>query len=1040
MVDVLKNSFFILFFLFIQITCSPLVAQTAPQRELQSLGTPLIQNFLPKEYSTSLQNWAITQSLDGLIYIGNNNGVLEYDGISWRLIQVNGTTVRSLKTDPETGRIYVGVIGDFGYLGPDEYGNLSYYSLLDKIPEIDKDFADIWNIHITSKGIIFHSMQKMFRYDGNSIKAWYPKKRFHFSFQLEERIFVREPEIGLLELVEDELKPLSGGEVFKKNNILFLLPWPSTGTDTFIIGSRELGLMIYSENKFIRFETEADEQLRSLYQGQLLNDGRLAVGTLQFGVVILDQNGDWIHHLNKANGLVDNAIYQMYQDREDALWLATDRGISRVEIANPLTKFNQLVGLEGQVLSVAHHNNQLFIGTSIGLYRLVSGPSPKFERIPGIGSLVMDILSTHGRLLVTNVLGVFEVIESQAIKITAEPIETTYSLLPQPGKTKQILVSNRFGLNVLRLEGNKWKSYQVKSIKDEMLLMEFDSADRIWLTSSNKGITRVSFPEDWPDSGQPKVKHFNLSHGLNSLSNNVMVKLSGVIYFVSGKRILKFNEKEQNFIPAENLERLFEKENSQLVRAVEQNELGYWMTSIQTINEKITTKYALVKVANENTLTWNEEPLAALRGVSSEKIYLDHNNILWLCTVDGLYRYKYESNQNYKLSFDILLRRVVTGKGRKLFMGAGLPRPIELPYTDNRLRFEFAATSFNGSEFNRYQVKLDGADQEWSQWSKEAFKDYSNLWEGSYRLLIRAKNREGNIIEKESIALNISPPWFRNYLAYFIYITTFIFTIFLIYRWRLKRYRYFQKILKRKVVERTKELNIAYKKMEAISVTDALTGLKNRHFIERYMQDDISKSLRDYRDKHLQKSSRTPHNFDHLFFLIDIDFFKSVNDTYGHDAGDKILVQIKKILSDIFRSSDYLVRWGGEEFLAVARFTERKSASMLAERIRECVESYDFDIGDGRVIRKTCSIGFACFPFLPNQLDSLTWQQVVNIADQCLYAAKKTQRNAWVGVCDINEKSEKAISEKVQEYGSIIVHEYDVDFLTSISAKKSLLW
>jgi diguanylate cyclase (GGDEF)-like protein len=132
--------------------------------------------------------------------------------------------------------------------------------------------------------------------------------------------------------------------------------------------------------------------------------------------------------------------------------------------------------------------------------------------------------------------------------------------------------------------------------------------------------------------------------------------------------------------------------------------------------------------------------------------------------------------------------------------------------------------------------------------------------------------------------------------------------------------------------------------------------------------------------------------------LLDIDFFKSVNDSYGHNAGDKLLEQISHILKATLRESDYLVRWGGEEFLIVVRYCTREEVPELAERIRQKVETYRFDLGNGQRLEKTCSIGMAAYPFYRTQPAAMTWEQVIDTADRALYLAKNHGRNCWVNV------------------------------------------
>jgi diguanylate cyclase (GGDEF)-like protein len=205
------------------------------------------------------------------------------------------------------------------------------------------------------------------------------------------------------------------------------------------------------------------------------------------------------------------------------------------------------------------------------------------------------------------------------------------------------------------------------------------------------------------------------------------------------------------------------------------------------------------------------------------------------------------------------------------------------------------------------------------------------------------------------------------------------------------------------LLEKNLELERAYQALEEVSLTDQLTGLRNRRFFLRNVDADVALSLRGY-DNLQQPQHRPPNECDRqapndlVFYMVDLDHFKHVNDRYGHAAGDSILVQMQERLREVFRESDYVIRWGGEEFLVLARATHRDDASVLAERMRRAVGERDFVLPDGELLRKTCSIGFACFPFLPAQPRLLSWSQVVELADQGLYIAKRSGRDAWAAL------------------------------------------
>ncbi len=200
------------------------------------------------------------------------------------------------------------------------------------------------------------------------------------------------------------------------------------------------------------------------------------------------------------------------------------------------------------------------------------------------------------------------------------------------------------------------------------------------------------------------------------------------------------------------------------------------------------------------------------------------------------------------------------------------------------------------------------------------------------------------------------------------------------------------------LLEKNLELERAYKALEDVSLTDQLTGLRNRRFFLQHVEADVALSLRRYEDAAQQGHAGATPDRDLVFFMVDLDYFKEVNDRHGHAAGDAVLVQVQARLREVFRESDYLVRWGGEEFLVLARAIHRDEAKAVAERVRGAIAQRPFDLPDGTALSRTCSIGFACFPFLPAAPRALTWSQTVEMADRALYVAKHSGRNGWAAL------------------------------------------
>ncbi len=156
---------------------------------------------------------------------------------------------------------------------------------------------------------------------------------------------------------------------------------------------------------------------------------------------------------------------------------------------------------------------------------------------------------------------------------------------------------------------------------------------------------------------------------------------------------------------------------------------------------------------------------------------------------------------------------------------------------------------------------------------------------------------------------------------------------------------------------------------------------------------DVSQALRSHADGH------DPHTRDLVFYLIDADNFKEVNDRYGHDVGDKVLVEMARRLSSSIRHSDVLVRWGGEEFLIVSRYTDRSEAALLAQRVLSAVADTPIHVGRlEETMYRTCSLGWAAFPWPSTSPQAMGYEEVLTLADRGLHRAKELGKNRAVGI------------------------------------------
>jgi diguanylate cyclase (GGDEF)-like protein len=199
--------------------------------------------------------------------------------------------------------------------------------------------------------------------------------------------------------------------------------------------------------------------------------------------------------------------------------------------------------------------------------------------------------------------------------------------------------------------------------------------------------------------------------------------------------------------------------------------------------------------------------------------------------------------------------------------------------------------------------------------------------------------------------------------------------------------------------------------LQEISFTDVLTGVWNRRYLEEILPAEAGQVLRNYQRARGSGIRKMDHR-DLVFIMVDMDFFKEVNDRHGHPAGDKLLQLVAQRLSTVVRKSDVLVRWGGEEFLIMSRSADPSGIPAFCNRILEVMASEPFDLGQGILVKKTCSVGWAAYPWSRGAFEAICAEECIALADAALYRAKALGRNQGVGIVatDAAGKNPEAIS------------------------------
>ena len=375
---------------------------------------------------------------------------------------------------------------------------------------------------------------------------------------------------------------------------------------------------------------------------------------------------------------------------------------------------------------------------------------------------------------------------------------------------------------------------------------------------------------------------------------------------------------------------------------------------------------------------------------------------------------------------------------------------LTLDYQNDLITFSFSGLDYADPTRNRYRYKLEGFDQDWSATTDYNRATYTNLPAGDFDFRVQAANNDG-VWNETGVSLNLSvlpPPWLSPW-AYAIYFFLAVTVLYLFNRsqsLKLSRETRQRRQLEKMVGDRTRELAQRNNELESLniqlkesSLRDSLTGLKNRRFLSEYIESEVAQARRKANEFSLDADPLQSLNSAPAlsFMMIDLDGFKSINDRFGHLAGDAALLQVKDVLLECCRKSDTVIRWGGDEFLVVSRNTSNRAAEKLAERIRVGLAEHQYQLGNGNIGTLSGSIGFAVYPFSPLNPDLMHWEDVAKIADQAAYIAKQNGRNAWVGIYGTRETGAEDVA-RIESDLEGLLNQCKVGVRTSIYGKLTL--
>lgn len=769
-------------------------------KELFQYGTPLINHFSKKDYKAGNQNWSITQDDDGFVYIGNSNGLLQYDGYRWKRFNLpSGTIVRSLLHSK--GRIYSGSLGEMGYWKKDKNSNLKYTSLTALLEDHNFGDEEIWWIVEHQNRIYFQSFSQTFMYDGEKMKIILSGKGVLFPpFSVNGRLYLQILNTGLVELTDSGFSLLPGSEVLVEKRVNTMMPF--SGSEAILIGTEDDGFYTLTNGRFAPWHIKGGESIirDQVNRGIKISDQLFAIGTLLGGIYIVNEDGILLSQINKKNGLNNNTILSLFVDKKKNLWVGMDNGIDHIKVNAPIYYNIDVSGDIGSVYTSAIYKGDLYLGTNRGVfYRSVNRNADEiiqsdFKLIPGSQGQVWSLSVIDDNLFCGHNTSTFLIEHHELKKISN--IAGGYQIKQYPYNERLIIQGSYTGLSVMKKENGVWKfSHSIPGFQKLSKTIEFERENVLWVAHTHKGLFRLELNDD--------LTRILEIRSFSSESRTYVNKLNRKVIISSDSGFLYYDDIQNTFFMLDEI-------NNSLGRfAINTHVIPgfgnkYWLFKDGTCARAIMDETSVYSLDHRMSADLNEFLIPGY-----ESLYVIDTTYA-LIHLDNGYAVYQDSWTDVASDYDpsIVIRTITfTTPSGDQFTG----NLTNIPYRFNDVRVDVSYAEYSG--YSTMVYKLEGWESErWQEVGSNGVIHFQNLPEGQYTLTIKRREYEGDIGEK--IEFTIRPPWFKSRLAFTLYLIIGIISIaisILLNRQKIKRiYRQHEEerheLLRREAEENEKKL------------------------------------------------------------------------------------------------------------------------------------------------------------------------------------------------------------------------------------------
>jgi len=749
---------------------------------------PQVTTFYKHQYNASNRNWCIDHGKDGFVYMGNDLGLLSFDGVSWTLNELPAhSKVRSVCVG-SNGLIYTGSAEEIGYWKRDEAGKLNYTSLNDKLLNVTFHNQEIWRIfESVDKSIVFQGFGITLRYNGQVVKKVEVEAPPNLMVEFDKRLWASTRKGNIVELTGYGYQKILQSPLLKQARLKAILPYANKQS---LLLTRKKGMFIWNENSLHRWQCQANEQLMNEdINCATYSNGLYFIGTINSGLLIVNTRGQIVYRINSQNHLQDNTILSLKFDEYNRLWFTMSVGMGYLELNAPIKFLIDANKRIGAVHSVACHNERFYIASNKGVWykpfakgeQLLS--FDEFKLLPELKGLAWSLEVVDNQLLCGHNRGTFIINGQTVAKISNHSGGRSFQKLKAQGKDYLILNSYT---NLVVLEKGANGLWQFKSIVEDFseptMSLAVDHKNQLWLQHDRKSeLYNIRLQQNMKDAYSYNVYdvHNGLPQDMQSevyeFNNRIIITSSNGIFTYDGLKdsIVNYTQLNEQLGGFSNAHKIIEQDNNHywLIR---NNHLALFQVKDGAVVKKLQYRFSEPHMGLvedfENIISIDS--IGTFIGMENGVGMIRHEALTELNAAESKPAYEINVTVKYK-----------TGN-RSLTLVNPIHNKLELPYDFHDLEIKTASLASPGKQME-YRIEISSDSDSIVRQAYENQFAINRAFKGG-DIHIQAFDQWGQPAYARRISVSVSEPWYLT-KAFIILCSVFILVLMSLLTLRFNR-------------------------------------------------------------------------------------------------------------------------------------------------------------------------------------------------------------------------------------------------------------